>query len=72
MITGAEVLFKHYEVFTVKCINTDSSLHLSSEAEIHLVQAHQRLELLREELHVLGHGVVSTGGEDAELHQVAL
>ena len=50
----------------------DSSLHWSSETEIHLVKAHQRLELLREELHVLGHGVITAGGEDAELHQVAL
>ena len=51
---------------------TEDSLHWSSETEIHLVQAHQRLELFREELHVLGHGVVAAGGEDTELHQVAL
>ena len=46
------------------------SLHRSSE--INFVEAHEGLELLREELHVLSHGVVAAGGEDAELHQVAL
>ena len=47
---------------------TDDSLHWSSETEIHLVQAHKRLELLREELHVLGHGVVPRGGQHAHLN----
>lgn len=51
---------------------SEDSLHWSPEAEIHLVKAHQRLELLREELHVLGNGVVAARGENTELHQVAL
>ena len=70
MITRAEVLILHQLTFKCKCKRL--TLHWSSETEIHLVQAHQRLELLREELHVLGHGVVAAGGEDTELHQVAL
>ena len=79
-VSSSSHIIEFYEVFDVwKIINSHCfqcsrgteirHLALDRPAQV-LVQHHEGLQLLREGLHVLGHGVVAAGREDAQLHQV--